>query len=58
MTPHRRTLTPARRRRLYEVAIALIGAAAVYGILDGEQAAAWALVLAPLFGMARANVED
>lgn len=50
-------LTPAQRKRAYEVGLGLIGVAAVYGLVDGEQAAAWALVLAPLLGLARANVD-
>jgi hypothetical protein len=51
-------LTPARRKRLYEAALAAIGVAVVYGLIDGEQAAAWALLLAPVVGVARANVGD
>jgi hypothetical protein len=52
-----KNLTPALRKRLYRLGLALIGVAAVYGFLSGEQAAAWALVLAPLLGLADANVE-
>jgi hypothetical protein len=51
-------LTSDRRKRLYELGLTLIGVAAVYGLVDGDQAAAWALVLAPLLGLARANVDD
>lgn len=49
---------PRNRRRLYELGLALIGVAGVYGLVSGEQAAAWSLVLAPLLGMARANVDQ
>lgn len=52
-----KNITPAQRKRLYELGLALIAVAAVYGLIDGEQAAAWALVIAPLLGLARANVE-
>lgn len=45
------------RARLYELGLALIGVAAVYGLVDGKEAAAWGLVLAPLLGLARANVD-
>jgi hypothetical protein len=51
-------LTPRLRKRLYEAGLAAIGIAAVYGLVDGEQAAAWALLLAPVLGVARANVPD
>ncbi len=49
-------LTPSRRKRLYEASLALLGVAVLYGLVSGEQAAAWALVLAPAIGVARANV--
>lgn len=51
-------LTPKTRKRAYEAGLAGIGVAVVYGLVDGEQAAAWALLLAPLLGLARANVTD
>lgn len=50
-------ISPKTRQRSYDAAIALIGVAAVYGLVSGEQAAAWALVLTPLFGLARSNVD-
>lgn len=50
--------TNRTRRRLYDLGLALIGVAAVYGLVDGQQAAAWAIVLAPLLGLARVNVDD
>lgn len=53
--PHLSTPT---RARLYETGLALIGVAAVYGIVSDAEAAAWALVLAPVLGVARANVRD
>lgn len=49
-------LTAARRKRLYEASLAAIGLAVVYGFVDGDQAAAWALLLVPVIGVARANV--
>ncbi len=48
----------AARKRLYRLGLALIGVAVVYGLLSGEEAAAWALVLAPLLGLADHNVTD
>lgn len=50
-------LTNKQRQRLYDVGLALIGVVSIYGLIDGEQAAAWALVLAPLLGLARSNVD-
>lgn len=49
-------IEPERRLRLYDLGLALIGVAAVYGLFSDQQAAAWALVLAPLLGLARSNV--
>ena len=49
---------PATRKRIYDTGLALIGVAVVYGVLSGEQAVAWALVLAPALGVARANVSE
>lgn len=51
-------LNSSTRKRLYETGLALIGVAVVYGVVSGEQAVAWALVLAPALGVARANVTD
>lgn len=50
-------LTNKRRQQLYDLGLALIAVVAVYGFIDGEEAAAWALVLAPLLGLARNNVD-
>lgn len=54
----KRKLTPDVRRRLYELGLALIGVAAVYGLVSGDEAAAWSVALAPLLGLARTNVHD
>lgn len=52
-----KNLTGNQRQQLYDVGVALIAVAAVYGLLTGEEAAAWALVLAPLLRLARKNVD-
>ena len=49
-------LTPKIRRRIYEAAIAGVGVAVVYGLVDGEQAAAWLLFVGAALGVARVNV--
>lgn len=41
---------------LYSVGIAFIALLTTYGILTQEIAAAWTALLAPLFGLAIANV--
>lgn len=51
-------LSTSSRKRLYEVGLGLIAVATIYGLVSSEQAAAWALVLAPALGVARANVTD
>lgn len=51
-------LTPAIRRRVYEVALAGVAVAVVYGLLDGNQAAAWLVLIAAVLGLARVNVND
>ena len=51
-------LTPAVRRRLYEAAIAAVGIAVVYGLLDGQQSEAWLALVAAVLGVARVNVRD
>ena len=48
--------TPARRRWLYLVGVAGLGVCGVYGLVTGEQAAAWAGLGAALCGMAAGNV--
>lgn len=44
------------RRWLYRVGNAALGVAVVYGLVNGEEAAAWGLVLNALLFMADANV--
>ena len=51
-----RYLTPARRRYIYRVVNALVGAAVVYGLANGEEAAALLLVVNAVLGLADANV--
>lgn len=41
---------------LYSVGIAVIALLTTYGIMTQELAAAWSALLAPLFGLAIANV--
>ena len=41
---------------LYSVGIAVIALLTTYGIMTQEHAAAWSALLAPLFGLAIANV--
>ena len=50
----------SRRGRiwLYSIGIAGIGVLTAYGVLSGEHAAAWSAFLAPLFGLALANIND
>lgn len=43
---------------LYSTGIAIIGLLAAYGVLTGDTAAAWSALLAPLFGLAIANVPN
>lgn len=50
-------ITNKNRQRLYDLGLALIAIATLYGIVDDQAAAAWALVLAPLLGLARSNVD-
>lgn len=49
-------LTPKRRRRLYEVAIAGCAVAVGYGLLTSEQALLWLGLTGAVLGVARANV--
>ena len=49
-------LTPKRRRFAYDVAAALLGVAAVYGLVSGEQSHAILLAFSALFGVARTHV--
>lgn len=43
---------------LYSTGLAAIGLLTTYGILSGDAAAAWSALLAPLFGLAIANVPN
>ena len=44
------------RTYLYSVGIAVVALLTTYGIMTQELAAAWSALLAPLFGLAIANV--
>jgi hypothetical protein len=46
------------RRYMYRIGIAGIGVLAVYGIVTGEEIAAWSLLAAALLGVADANVDS
>lgn len=41
---------------VYNVTIAALAVAMVYGLLNGQQAAAWLGLIAAIVGMARANL--
>ncbi|EJF51723.1 hypothetical protein HMPREF1317_1701 [Schaalia georgiae F0490] len=49
-------LTPAVRRYIYNVTIAALGVALVYGVVDGQHAAAWEALALAVVGLARAHV--
>lgn len=49
-------LTPQVRRYIYNVAIGALGVALVYGIVDGQHAAAWEAFVLAVVGLARAHV--
>lgn len=49
-------LTPAVRLRIYDVVNALVGVAMLYGVLNGNEAAAWLLVVNATLGLARQNI--
>lgn len=46
------------RRWIYNIGNAALGVTVVYGVVNGEEAAAWGLVLNALLGMAAANTPD
>lgn len=48
-------LTPAVRRWAYGITTAALGVAAVYGLVDGNQAAAWLILAGAVTGMATVN---
>lgn len=49
-------LTPQVRRYIYNVAIGALGVALVYGVIDGQHAAAWEALALAVVGLARAHV--
>lgn len=49
-------ITPAVRKRIYEIGIALSGAAVVYGLTSGQKADALVAILGAALGVARSNV--
>ena len=49
--------TPRRRQWLYRVSWAALALLGVYGILTGEQIAAWALLAAAVLGIADAHTD-
>ena len=52
-----RGLVPSEKTRayLYSVSTAVLALAGVYGLVDGNQAAAWTLAASAITGMARVN---
>lgn len=48
--------TPGTRKWIYGIANAGVGVAVVYGIMNGEEAAAWGLLINAVLGLAQANV--
>lgn len=55
MTPS--ILTRPRRRWLYIVTAAALVVAAVYGLVDGTQSAAWLALVAAVLGVAQDNAK-
>jgi hypothetical protein len=53
-----RYLTPTVRRWAYGVTTAALGVCLVYGLVDGNQVAAWAGLAAAVTGMAGAFVDE
>lgn len=49
--------TPRRRKWAYGVTAAGVAILATYGILDGEQAAAWLYLASAVLGMATAKTD-
>ena len=49
-------LTPQVRRYVYNITIAALGVALVYGVVDGQHAAAWEALALAVVGLARAHV--
>lgn len=46
------------RKRLYKVTAAALGVAAVYGVLNGEEIAAFLLLASAVLGVADKNVTE
>lgn len=51
-------LAPTTRRYIYRVVSASLAAAVVYGLVNGDQSAAWLLVANAALGLADANVSE
>lgn len=51
-------LTPAVRKRLYEVATAGVAIAVFHGVVTETEAQLWLAVLVPVLGLARVNVTE
>lgn len=47
--------TPTRRKYVYRITTAALALLGVYGIVDGQQIAAWAVLAAAVTGLADAN---
>ncbi len=47
---------PQVRDRIYSVAIAVVTLAGAYGLVAGDKADAWVLVIGAVLGMAKKNV--
>ena len=50
--------TPSRRRRIYDVGTGLAILLASYGVINGDVAHAFDVLLAAAFNIARRNVND
>lgn len=48
--------SPAVRRWIYGVANAAVAVAVVYGLVNGEQASVWGVLVNAVLGLAQANV--
>lgn len=51
-------LTPSVRRWLYAIATAALAVLGVYGVLDGQQLAAWSGLAAAITGLAYVNTNE
>lgn len=51
-------MTPAIRKRIYEVAVAGVAIVVFHGIISAEEGQLWLAVLLPVLGLARANVQE